>query len=67
MHVDTNKFYNNFNRVRVIVFNATFNNIPVISWWSVLFAEEIKYLEKTNNFEKYRILCCFNIRFIQYT
>jgi hypothetical protein len=23
-------------RVRVMVFNATFNNISVISWWSVL-------------------------------
>ena len=29
-------------RVRVIamVFNATFNNISVISWWSVLLVEE---------------------------
>jgi hypothetical protein len=27
-------------RVRVMVFNATFNNISVISWWSVLFVEE---------------------------
>jgi hypothetical protein len=27
-------------RVRVLVFNATFNNISVISWWSVLFVEE---------------------------
>jgi len=26
--------------VRVIVFNATFNNISVISWWSVLLVEE---------------------------
>jgi len=23
-----------------MVFNATFNNIPVISWWSVLLVEE---------------------------
>jgi hypothetical protein len=23
-----------------MVFNATFNNISVISWWSVLFVEE---------------------------
>jgi hypothetical protein len=23
-----------------MVFNATFNNIAVISWWSVLFVEE---------------------------
>jgi hypothetical protein len=27
-------------RVRVIVFNATFNNISVISWRSVLLVEE---------------------------
>ena len=27
-------------RVRVIVFNATFNNISVLSWWSVLLVEE---------------------------
>jgi hypothetical protein len=26
--------------VRFMVFNATFNNIPVISWWSVLLVEE---------------------------
>ena len=26
--------------VRVIVFNATFNNISVILWWSVLSVEE---------------------------
>ena len=26
--------------VMVIVFNATFNNISVISWWSVLLVEE---------------------------
>jgi hypothetical protein len=27
-------------RVRVMVFNATFNNISVILWWSVLLTEE---------------------------
>jgi hypothetical protein len=27
-------------RVRVMVFNSTFNNIPVISWRSVLLVEE---------------------------
>ncbi len=26
--------------VRVMVFNDTFNNISVISWWSVLLVEE---------------------------
>ena len=25
---------------RVMVFNATFNNISVVSWWSVLLVEE---------------------------
>jgi hypothetical protein len=28
--------------VRVMVFNATFNNIPAISWRSVLLVEEIR-------------------------
>ena len=27
-------------RVRVMMFNATFKNISAISWWSVLFVEE---------------------------
>ena len=27
-------------RVRVMVLNTTFNNISVISWWSVLLVEE---------------------------
>jgi len=27
-------------RVRVMVFNATFNHISVILWWSVLLVEE---------------------------
>jgi hypothetical protein len=29
-----------FKGVRVMVFNATFNNISVITWWSVLLVEE---------------------------
>jgi hypothetical protein len=28
------------NGVTVMMFNATFNNISVISWWSVLLVEE---------------------------
>ena len=28
--------------VRAMVFNATFNNISVISWWSVLLVKEIR-------------------------
>jgi hypothetical protein len=35
-------------RVRVMVFNATFNNISVISWWSVLFVKETKSTNKTD-------------------
>jgi hypothetical protein len=27
-------------RVRIMLFNATFNNFAVISWWSVLLVEE---------------------------
>ena len=30
------------NRVRVIVFNTTFNNISVISLWSVLLVEDTR-------------------------
>jgi hypothetical protein len=29
-------------KVNVMVFNATFNNISVISWWSVLLVEETR-------------------------
>ena len=32
-----------------MVFNATFNNISAILWRSVLFVEEIRVPEKTNN------------------
>jgi hypothetical protein len=35
--------------VSVIVFNATFNNISVISWRSVLLVEEARVLEKTTD------------------
>jgi hypothetical protein len=33
-------WYDDFERERIMVFNATFNNISVISWWSVLLMEE---------------------------
>jgi hypothetical protein len=39
------KFYNVFHpllKVRVMVFNATFNNISVISWRFVLLVEETR-------------------------
>ena len=29
-------------RIRVMVFNVTFNNISAISWWSVLLVEETR-------------------------
>ena len=32
-----------------MVFNATFNNISVISWWSVVLVEETEYPEKTTD------------------
>ena len=28
------------NRVRVMVFNATFNNFSIISWWLVILVEQ---------------------------
>ena len=34
---------------RFMVLNATFNNISVISWWSVLLVEETEYPEKTTD------------------
>ena len=38
-----------YNRVRVIVLNATFNNISVILWRSVLLMEETECPEKTTD------------------
>ena len=38
-----------FYGVRAMVFNATFNNISVISWQSVLLVEDTEYLEKTTD------------------
>jgi hypothetical protein len=35
--------------VSVMVFNATFNNISIISWRSVLLVEETDYTEKTTD------------------
>jgi hypothetical protein len=36
-------------RVKVLVFNATFNNISVISWQSDLLVGKLEYPEKTTN------------------
>ena len=35
--------------VKVMMFNATFNNISVLSWRSVLLVEETKYPEITTD------------------
>jgi len=48
-------------RVRVMVFNATFNNISVISWRSVLSVEEIKvpwenHWPVVSHWQTYRIM-----------
>jgi hypothetical protein len=36
---DLRQVYQKGERIRVMVFNAIFNNISVISWWSVLLVE----------------------------
>ena len=36
-------------RSRVMKFNATFNNVPVILWRSVLLEDETEYLAKTTD------------------
>jgi hypothetical protein len=36
-------------RIRGVVLNATFNNISVISWLSVLLVEKPEYAEKTTD------------------
>ena len=46
-----------------MVFNATFNNISVISWWLVLLVEETEYPEKTTDLSQdtnnlYHIMLC---------
>ena len=41
------------NMVRLMIFDATFNNITVISWWSVLLVEKTTdLLQVTDNFIK---------------
>ena len=37
---------------RVMVFNVTFYNISVISWWSVLLVKETRLLEKTTDLQQ---------------
>ena len=38
-----------FPRIRVMVFNATFNNISIISWQSILVVVEKEYSDKTTD------------------
>jgi len=38
-----------YTRAKIVVFNATFNNISVISWRLVLLLEETGVLEKTTD------------------
>ena len=42
-------------RVRFMVFNATFNNISVISWWSALLVEETRVPGENHWFIQLRI------------
>jgi hypothetical protein len=49
-------FYDNYKRERVMVFNATFNNISVISWLSVLLVEKTTDLPEVTDKLYYIIL-----------
>jgi hypothetical protein len=50
-------------RVRVMVFNTTFNNISVISWWSVLLVEETGVFGKNHRL----VLWMMRIKIYVYT
>ena len=43
-----------------MVFNAAFNNISVISWWSVLLAEELIETSKPITFLKFEYTYMYN-------
>jgi len=48
-----NDYVSKKNMVRLMIFDATFNNITVISWWSVLLVEKTTdLLQVTDNFIK---------------
>ena len=53
-------------RFRIMVFNATFNNISVISWWSVFLVKETENSKKTpiccKSLTNFLMKCC-----IEYT
>jgi hypothetical protein len=51
---------------RVMVFNSTFNNISVISWWLVLLVEEIGVPQKSTDMpqvtDNFIAHCCIDYR-----
>jgi hypothetical protein len=49
LYIFYNKVFTISNKVRFMVFNATFNNISVISWWSVLLVEEARVPRKNHD------------------
>ena len=49
-----------------MVFNTTFNNISIISWWSILLVEEIREKPHTNNFYFFCLLKNMSL-FFSYT
>jgi hypothetical protein len=57
--------YIQFGLVLGRVFNATFNNITVISWRSALLVEETEYMEKTTDLpqviDKFPVLSRFSL------
>ena len=55
-----------YSRVRLMVLNATFNNISVITWQSVLEVEETRVPEKTTDLPQV-IDTLDHIIYIEYT
>ena len=51
--IDILTFGSSDSKIRVMVFNVSFNNISAISWWSVLLVEEIRVITKLPNSEQF--------------